>query len=47
MQDNILQKNIIVDIVEGISFCSECRLNDCAHVGFATCTEEMKKDHTI
>jgi hypothetical protein len=41
LQDNILQKDIIVNIVEGIPFCNECRSNDCAHVGFVICTEQM------
>ncbi len=43
LQDNILQKGIIVDIVEGIPFCNQCRSNDCAHVGFAICAEQMKE----
>jgi hypothetical protein len=41
LQDNILQKEVIVNIVEGIPFCTECRANDCAHVGFVICTEQM------
>ncbi len=41
LQDNILQKNIHVGIVDGIPFCHECRSNDCAHVGFAVCAEQM------
>jgi hypothetical protein len=41
LQDNILQKDIIVDIVEGIPFCNECKSNDCAHVGFAVCAEQL------
>jgi hypothetical protein len=41
LQDNILQKDIIVDIVDGVPFCNECRSNDCAHVGFAICAEQM------
>jgi hypothetical protein len=41
LQDNILQKEVIVNIVEGIPFCYECRANDCAHVGFVICTEQM------
>jgi hypothetical protein len=41
LQDNILQKEVIVNIVEGIPFCEECRSNDCAHVGFAICTEQL------
>ncbi len=41
LQDNDLQKEVIVNIVEGIPFCNECRLNDCAHVGFVICAEQM------
>lgn len=41
LQDNILQKDVIVTIVEGIPFCNVCRSNDCAHVGFAICTIQM------
>jgi hypothetical protein len=41
LQDNILQKEVIVDIVEGVPFCNECRSNDCAHVGFVICTEQL------
>ena len=41
LQDNILQKDVIVNIIEGIPFCNECRANDCAHVGFVICTEQM------
>ncbi len=41
LQDNILQKDIHVGIVDGIPFCNGCRSNDCAHVGFAVCAEQM------
>jgi hypothetical protein len=41
LQDNILQKEVIVNIVEGIPFCNECRSNDCAHVGFVICIEQL------
>jgi hypothetical protein len=41
LQDNTLQKEVIVNIVEGIPFCNECRSNDCAHVGFAICAEQL------
>lgn len=41
LQDNILRKHVTVDIVEGIPFCNECKSNDCAHVGFAVCAEQM------
>jgi hypothetical protein len=47
LQDNILKREIIVDIVEGIPFCIECRSNNCAHVGFAICAEEMKRSQSI
>ena len=48
LQDNILQKdNIVVDIVEGIPFCNECRSNDCAHVGFAICAEQSTRPSKI
>ena len=43
LHDNILQKDIIVDIVEGVPFCNQCRSNDCAHVGFAICAEQIKQ----
>ena len=41
LQDNVLQKEVIVNIVEGIPFCIQCRSNDCAHVGFAICAEQL------
>jgi hypothetical protein len=41
LQDNILQKDIHVGIVDGIPFCNGCGSNDCAHVGFAVCAEQM------
>ena len=47
LYDNFLKKEVVVDIVEGVPFCEECRSNDCAHVGFAICTEEMKRPSMI
>jgi hypothetical protein len=47
LQDNILQKEVIVSIVEGIPFCNECRSNDCAHVGFAICAEQLTNKSKI
>jgi hypothetical protein len=47
LQDNSLQKEVIVDIVEGIPFCNECRSNDCAHVGFAICAEQLTNKSKI
>lgn len=43
LQDNILQKETTVNIIEGIPFCNECRSDDCVHVGFAICAEQMHK----
>lgn len=42
LRDNILQEEVTVRIVEGVPFCNECRLDDCMHVGFAICAEQMK-----
>jgi hypothetical protein len=47
LQDNVLQKEVIVNIVEGIPFCIECRSNDCAHVGFAICAEQLTNKSKI
>lgn len=41
LQDNVLQKDILVGITEGVPFCNECKSNDCAHVGFAVCAEQL------
>ncbi|MFL6494741.1 MAG: hypothetical protein ACJ70N_08040, partial [Nitrososphaera sp.] len=41
LQDNILRRYVTVDVVEGVPFCNECKSNDCAHVGFAVCAEQM------
>ena len=47
LQDNTLKREIIVDIVEGVPFCNECRSNDCTHVGFTICAEEIKRPQSI
>lgn len=41
LQDSVLQKDILVGITEGVPFCNECKSNDCAHVGFAVCAEQL------
>ena len=41
LQDNNLQKEVIINIAEGVPFCNECRSNDCAHIGFVICTEQL------
>ena len=47
LQDNLLQKDVIVTIVDGIPFCKECRSNDCAHVGFAICAIQLANKSKI
>src|ERR687891_696165 len=34
LHDNLLQKEVTVEIVEGVPSCRECYSNDCIHVGF-------------
>ena len=41
LQDNVLRKDILVGVTEGVPFCNECKSNDCAHVGFAVCAEQL------
>jgi hypothetical protein len=43
LRDHLLQKDITVRIVEGVPLCNECRSDDCMHVGFAICVEQMKR----
>lgn len=47
LQDNILQKDVIVTILEGIPFCNECKSNDCAHVGFTICVIQLSNKSKI
>jgi hypothetical protein len=47
LQDNILRKHVAVDIVDGIPFCNECKSNDCAHVGFAVCAEQLNSQSKL
>ena len=41
LHDSLLQKEVTVDIIEGIPSCRECHSKDCIHVGFAICAEQM------
>jgi hypothetical protein len=41
LHDNLLQKEVTVEIVEGVPSCRECHSKDCVHVGFAICAEQM------
>ncbi|MDQ4101858.1 MAG: hypothetical protein M3115_06700 [Thermoproteota archaeon] len=47
LRDNILQKDVLVTIEEGIPFCTECTSNDCAHVGFTICAVQMANKSKI
>jgi hypothetical protein len=47
LQDNTLQKDVIVTILEGIPFCNECKSNDCAHVGFTICAIQLSNKSKI
>ncbi len=47
LQDNLLQKDVIVSIVDGIPFCKECRFDDCAHVGFVICAMQLANKSKI
>lgn len=41
LQDNLLQKEVTVDIIDGVPSCRQCYSKDCTHVGFAICAEQM------
>lgn len=43
LHDNILGKEVIVRIANGVPVCNECKTDDCMHVGFAVCAEQMKR----
>ena len=41
LYDSYLDKNVMVKIKDGAPFCINCSLNDCAHVGFTVCIEQL------
>lgn len=43
LRDNILKREVTVRIVDGVPSCTECESEDCIHVGFAICVEQMKR----
>jgi len=43
LRDHIMHKDISVEISSGIPHCKGCNSNDCAHVGFAICAEQMHR----
>jgi hypothetical protein len=41
LYDTRLCAEIDVEISKGVPFCRYCKEDDCAHVGFAVCTEQL------
>ena len=41
LYDTRLCKEIDVEISKGVPFCRYCKEDDCAHVGFAVCIEQL------
>jgi hypothetical protein len=41
LYDTDLHSEIDVEINEGVPYCKYCKLDDCSHVGFAVCVEEL------
>ena len=41
LYDTDLHSEVYVQINEGVPYCKYCKLDDCSHVGFAVCLEEL------
>jgi hypothetical protein len=41
LYDTDLHVEVDVEINEGVPYCRHCKLDDCSHVGFAVCVEEL------
>jgi hypothetical protein len=41
LYDTRLCKEVDVEISKGVPFCRYCKEDDCAHVGFAVCIEQL------
>ena len=39
--DTIMSQEVDVKLTDGIPFCNFCKSDDCAHVGFAICIEQL------
>ena len=39
--DTITSKEVDVELTDGIPYCNFCKSDDCAHVGFAICIEQL------
>ena len=41
LYDTTLSKEVEVKLSSGIPYCNYCKLDDCAHVGFTICIEQL------
>jgi hypothetical protein len=41
LYDTDLHSEVDVQINEGVPYCRYCKLDDCSHVGFAVCVEQL------
>ena len=41
LYDTTLSAEIDVELVNGIPFCNYCKSDDCVHVGFTICVEQL------
>ena len=41
LYDTTISKKVEVKLSSGIPYCSHCRSDDCAHVGFTICIEQL------
>ena len=41
LYDTDLHSEVDVQVNEGVPYCRYCKLDDCSHVGFAVCVEEL------
>ena len=39
--DTIMSQEVDVELTNGIPFCNFCKSDDCAHVGFGICIEQL------
>ena len=39
--DTIMSQEVDVELTNGIPFCNFCKSDECAHVGFAICVEQL------
>ena len=39
--DTIMSQEVDVELTDGIPFCNFCKSDDCAHIGFAVCIEQL------